>query len=70
MALVGSRIVHGIIGELPAAREISPLTPFKITRRKKKIKKKERKKTDNPREGWENGTPPPHRDFKERSVMR
>ena len=33
-------------------------------------RKKERKKTDNPREGWENGTPPPHRDFKERSVMR
>ena len=32
--------------------------------------KKERKKTDNPREGWEDGTPPPHRDFKERSVMR
>ena len=31
---------------------------------------KERKKTHNPREGWENGTPPPHRDFKERSVMR
>ena len=26
-------------------------------------KKKERKKTDNPREGWEDGTPPPHRDF-------
>ena len=25
--------------------------------------KKERKKTANPREGWENGTPPPHRDF-------
>ena len=22
--------------------------------------KKERKKTDNPREGWEDGTPPPH----------
>ena len=34
------------------------------------LKKKERKKTDNPREGWENGTPPPHRDFKERSVVR
>ena len=33
-------------------------------------KKKERKKTHNPREGWENGTPPPHRDFKERSVVR
>ena len=28
--------------------------------------KKKRKKTDNPREGWEDGTPPPHRDFKER----
>ena len=31
--------------------------------------KKERKKTDNPREGREDGTPPPHRDFKERSVV-
>ena len=30
----------------------------------------ERKKTDNAREGWEDGTPPPHRDFKERGVMR
>ena len=28
------------------------------------------KKPDNPREGWEDGTPPPHRDFKERGVMR
>ena len=29
---------------------------------------KERKKKENrkPREGWEDGTPPPHRDFKER----
>ena len=34
------------------------------------VLKKERKKTHNPREGWENGTPPPHRDFKERSVVR
>ena len=24
---------------------------------------KERKKTDTPRAGWEDGTPPPHRDF-------
>ena len=31
---------------------------------------KERKKTHNPREGWEDGTPPPHRDFKERCVVR
>ena len=30
---------------------------------------KERKKTETPREGWEDGTPPPHRDFKERSVV-
>merc|ERR1712127_466720 len=34
------------------------------------VLKKERKKTDNPREGWEDGTPPPHRDFKERCVVR
>ena len=33
-------------------------------------RKKERKKTDNPREGWEDGTPPPHRDFKKRGVVR
>ena len=26
--------------------------------------------TYNPKEGWEDGTPPPHRDFKERGVMR
>ena len=25
---------------------------------------KERKKTDRPREGWEDGTPPPHRDLR------
>ena len=30
---------------------------------------KERKKTDTPREGWEDGTPPPHRDFKKRGVV-
>ena len=30
---------------------------------------KKRKKTGKPREGWEDGTPPPHRDFKERSVV-
>ena len=37
---------------------------------KKNFRQKERKKTDNPKEGWEDGTPPPHRDFKERCVMR
>ena len=31
-------------------------------------RKKERK-TNQPREGWEDGTPPPHRDFKERSAV-
>ena len=34
------------------------------------LRSEKRKKTDNPREGWEDGTPPPHRDFKERGVMR
>ena len=29
-------------------------------------KKEKKKKTDSPREGWEDSTPPPHRDFKER----
>ena len=33
-----------------------------------RVLKKERKKTHNPSEAWENGTPPPHRDFKERRV--
>ena len=37
---------------------------------RRKVVQKERKKTDNPREGWEDGTPPPHRDFKERGVVR
>ena len=31
--------------------------------------KKERKKTDNPREGWEDGMPPPHRDFDRRDFI-
>ena len=43
----------------------------KTKRQPKGKEKKERKKTENPREGWgEDGTPPPHRDFKERGVMR
>ena len=40
------------------------------TQRHSAHREKERKKTDNPREGWEDGTPPPHRDFKERGVVR
>ena len=32
--------------------------------------RKERKQTTQGRDGWENGTPPPHRDFKERGVVR
>jgi len=45
-----------------------PLTA--CSRHTQQKRKKERKKTDNPREGWEDGTPPPHREFKERGVMR
>ena len=35
----------------------------------KTTRKKERKKTEHPRKGWEDGTPPPHRDFKKRGVV-
>ena len=31
--------------------------------RDRRFSPKERKQTDNPRQGWEDGTPPPHRDF-------
>ena len=44
-----------------------------LTSRKKKERKQTTRGSDgknNPREGWEDGTPPPHRDFKERSVVR
>ena len=43
---------------------------FLRAKKERKNPSAKRKKTDNPREGWEDGTPPPHRDFKERSVMR
>jgi len=49
---------------------LSHTTSPAVTTSTRSLRKKERKKTDNPREGWENGTPPPHRDFKERGVMR
>ena len=52
-------------GPLPSCAERTWSTWSAVSNRKK-----ERKKTDNPREGWEDGTPPPHRDFKERGVMR
>ena len=48
--------------------EVFPIRVPKANRQPKRGKKKERKKTDNPREGWEDGTPPPHRDFKEGTV--
>ena len=44
--------------------------PLALRESERRDKGKKRKKTDNPREGWEDGTPPPHRDFKERGVMR
>ena len=31
--------------------------------------KKERNKTDNPREGWEDGTPPPHKGGMEAPIL-
>ena len=49
-------------GDSTSTRQFAPVSSLSA--------KKERKKTDNPREGWEDGTPPPHRDFKERGVMR
>ena len=33
-------------------------------------KREKERKTDRSRERWEDGTPPPHRDFKERGVVR
>ena len=43
---------------------------YKKKKTTRRAGEKERKKTDNAREGWEDGTPPPHRDFKERCVVR
>ena len=45
-----------------------------VVREKHCARSARKQKTVNPREkhleGWEDGTPPPHRDFKERSVVR
>ena len=40
-----------------------PLPPPPSTQGAKSQTTAERKKTDKPNEGWEDGTPPPHRDF-------
>jgi len=48
---------------------MSGLSAMELVTGSSRLSEKERKKTDNPREGWEDGTPPPHRDFKERSVV-
>jgi len=40
----------------PVSRSLLALQPRPLVG----VPKKERKKTDNPREGWEDGTPPPH----------
>ena len=37
--------------------------PTKRVRKLKNQTPRKEKKADNPREGWENGTPPPHRDY-------
>ena len=68
---------NGIIADEPSSekkenRQASSLSP-EPRHGQFFISKKERKKTDNPREGWVGGrhaaSPPPHRDFKERSVV-
>ena len=57
---------------LTAARNKAAAAGLFMSQRDRKtaLKGKERKNRDNPREGWEDGTPPPHRDFKERGVVR
>ena len=42
---------------------------FKFLNNELACGERKKEKTDNPREGWEDGTPPPHRDFKERGVL-
>ena len=54
-----SFLIEGEIGKKEKA-DAQPFIP----------KKKADGERDNPREGWEDGTPPPHRDFKERCVVR
>ena len=51
------------------ARVSSPLGFSVSEYRTERKEQAKRKKTDSPREGWEDGTPPPHRDFKERGVV-
>ena len=41
--------------------------PGSLKKRTSGPDKERKKEKDKPREGWENGTPPPHRDFKERA---
>ena len=56
---VNIRLIHPIFFSRSSARALN----LSLLEERKK-----RKKTDNPREGWEDGTPPPHRDFKEGTV--
>ena len=57
-------------GPKPGSESDSAQSPENLMVSTETREEKERNKSDNPREGWEDGTPPPHRDFKERGVMR
>ena len=57
---VGLYFITGI-KETQNGTRAAPPTRARITSTLTQHACKERKKTDNPREGWEDGTPPPHR---------
>ena len=65
-----SIVLVGLLNELGIADLSTLEAMLKHDTVRLELERKERKKTDNPREGWEDGAPPPDRDFKERSVVR
>ncbi len=78
VAFVGNSILWYVLAPAEGLPPQSPLpTPFLpesresigLRSRCEHIRCGQKKENTQPREGWENGTPPPHRDFKERSVV-
>jgi len=63
-----TRTQQGVQAGQPAVGDLIPDEPCRVC--VVVVVDKERKKENRqPKEGWEDGTPPPHRDFKERSVV-
>ena len=63
-----TRTQQGVQARQPAVGDLTPDEPCRVC--VVVVVDKERKKeTREPKEGWEDGTPPPHRDFKERGVV-